>query len=585
MNRLATSLSSALFFVFTIFVYGPFTIYQGNIDEFSIPLRSILVFLLLPGLALFLILSLLGLSLSKKAHQVYASLLFALAVLVWLQGNFFVWKYGLLDGQGIDWSRGVWRGWVDGILWLVLLTVSCLFFRKVYKIAGFGSVAVTALLLASLVFTSIQKPEIWVAKNKSLKNMVPPREIFEFSLQQNVIHFILDGFQSDFFEEIVAENPVRYSGSLEGFTFFKETSGAFPTTYMSIPAILSGKIYKNNMAMHKFVVKAIRGRTIANRLHGLGYETDLVSDSLFARGTRAETWYKIAVPYGGTNREYLKSNSAVMLDLVLFRHVPHFLKKLIYNDERWLVQRLLGLENQNLRNRYFSHQAFLSDMIANMSVNRSVPVYKYIHLMTTHPPVVVDKECQYATDIPGTRENLKAQAKCGLDHFLEFLDKLREKGIYDSSLIILHADHGLGRPVKMKNQDTLPKEGWPVEEGGLAEIAGSAAALMAVKPPYSKGPMKTSRALVSLTDIAATITSLLNLGARTHGRSAYEVDENEVRERWFYFYHWRHENWRSTYFPRLDEFVIKGSLFDENSWRLNFTYYPPTGSKKRVSPR
>ena len=274
-----------------------------------------------------------------------------------------------------------------------------------------------------------------------------------------------------------------------------------------------------------------------------------------------------------------------MLDLVLFRHVPHFLKKFIYNDERWLVQRFLGPQTHNLGLRYFSHQAFLNDLIANMSVNRSEPVYKYIHLMTTHPPVVVDKNCQYAPGTPATRENIKTQAKCSLDRFLEFLDKLRSKGIYDSSLIVLHADHGLGIELKMRNRDDLGKEAWPVEGASLAEIAGSAAALMAIKPPYSKGPMKTSSAPVSLTDIPATINSLLNLDDQLDGRSAYEVGENEARERRFYFHHWRHENWQSTYFPRLDEFVVEGSLFDENSWRLNFTYYPPTGSKKRVSRR
>ena len=576
MNKLVTSFGADLLFVFIIFVHGPFTIYQGNIDEFSLPLLSILRTLLLPAVALLLILSLLGLALPKKAHQVYVSILFALDVLVWLQGNFLVWKYGLLDGQGISWSRGVWRGWVDGVLWVLLLTAACLFFRKVYRIVAFGSVAIASLLLASMIFASVQKPEIWGAKGKSVRNLIPPKKIFEFSTQQNVIHFILDGFQSDFFEEIVAENPGHYSGSLEGFTFFSETAGSFPTTYMSVPAFLSGRIYKNNIPMRQFVVRAIRSATIANRLHAQGYETDLVSDSLFARGAKAETWYRIAVPYGGALRQYLITNAAVMLDLVLFRHTPHFLKKLIYNNERWLVQRFLNGKIENLKLRYFSHQAFLSDLIAKMSVNRSAPVYKFVHLMTTHPPVVVGQECQYAPNIPGTRENLKIQAKCSLDHFLEFLDKLREKGIYDSSLIVVHADHGLGRAVKMRNEGNFSREGWPIEDVSLAEIAGSAAALMAIKPPYSKGPMKTSKALVSLTDIPATINSLLHLAGPIFGRSAYEVDENEVRKRWFYFYHWRHENWRSTYFPRLDEFVIKGSLFDENSWRLNFTYYPPT---------
>jgi hypothetical protein len=577
-NKLAASTAPAFLLVFVIFVYGPFTIYQGNIDEFSLPLTSFLGTFWLPALILFLLLSLCGLSLSIKAHQAYASLLFVFAVLLWLQGNFLVWKYGLLDGQGIDWSRRAWRGWIDGAVWVVLLALGCLFFRKVYRIIVFASVALTSLLLASLVFTSIQKPEVWAPKGRSTQRLIPPDRIFQFSSQQNVIHFILDGFQSDFFEEIVAENFDHYSTSLEGFTFFRDTAGSFPTTYMSVPAFLSGKIYKNNMPMRKFVNRAIRGRTIASRLQKRGYETDLVTPSLFSRGIRSSTWYYITIPYGGTMRQHVRSNSALMLDLVLFRHAPHFLKKFIYHDERWMVQRLLGLKDRRLSLRYFSHQAFLNDLIAGLSVNRSGPVYKYIHSMATHPPVVVDKECQYAPGTPATRENIKAQAKCSLDLFLKFLDRLRAAGIYDSSLIVLQADHGLGSAVKMKNPDAPAGEAWPFENASLAEVAGSAAALMAIKPPHSEGPMKISSAPVSLTDIPATISSLLNLQDHPDGRSAYEVGEDEVRERYFYYYHWLHENWQSTYFPRLDEFVVRGSLFDGNSWRLNSTYYPPKKS-------
>lgn len=580
MKKLLTSVSPAFFFIFSIFVYGPFVIYQGNIDEFSVPLGSILGTFILPALILFLVLSLLGLALSKKAHELYVSILFILGVLIWLQGNFLVWKYGLLDGQGIDWSKRAWRGWVDGIAWIVLLALTCLFFRKVYRIVAFGSVVITCLLLGSLAITSFQKPEIWARKGKSLERLIPPKEVFEFSSQQNIIHFILDGFRSDYFEEIVAGNMDHYSKSLEGFTFFKETSGLFPTTYMSVPAFLSGRIYKNNAPMREFVQRATRGRTVARSLHNQGYETDLISDLFFTKCYRFSTRYRIAIPYGGTIRQYLNTNSAFMLDLVLFRHVPHFLKKYIYNDERWLIQRQFGTKTSHLNLRYFSHQAFLNDLVKRLSVNRTKPVYKYIHLMTTHPPVLVDRECQYSQGIPGTQDNLKIQDKCSLDHFIEFLDELRSKGLYDSSLIVLQADHGLTSKVNMKNKDKLGKELSLIGEVSLSEIAGAAAALLAIKPPFSEGPLKISRAQVALTDIPETITSLLNLNKGFEGRSVYDVDENEVRERKFYFYNWRNENWQSTYFPRLDEFVIKGSLFDGNSWQWSRSYYPPTQSNR-----
>jgi hypothetical protein len=577
-KKVVTSLSPSLFFIFSIFVFGPYTIYQGNIDEFSVSFPSTLRFFLVPALVIFLVLSLTGLLLPKKAHQLYISVLFVLGLLVWLQGNFLVWKYGLLNGQGFDWSRNAWRGWVDGTLWIGLLSLALIFYRKVYKIVAFASIIITAALLVSLLFTSLQKPEIWTTAEKPALSSIPAEEIFEFSAQQNVIQFILDGFQSDIFEEIIAEDFDHYSRALEGFTFFKEATGSFPTTYMAVPAFLSGQIYKNDIPMDRFLRGVNRGKTIFNVLYDRGFETDIVCEGRFVQGARYSHHYQIAVPYGGTQQQNIKSNSALMLDLVLFRQAPHFLKKFIYNDERWLFQRLLTPKNYSLNLRYFSHQAFLRDMIKHLADKRNKPVYKYIHLMTTHFPIVVNKDCQYARGLPTTRENIKIQAKCGLDDFIEFLDQLRSKGIYDSSLIILQADHGVGQEIKMTNLDKPGDEVDSIKNRTLPEIAGSALPLLAIKPPHSRENLKTSGAQVSLTDIPATIDHLLQLDDNFTGRSVFEVNPNEVRERRFYYHEWQNKNWQSTYLPRLDEFVIKGSIFDRNSWRWNFTFYRPKRS-------
>jgi hypothetical protein len=579
MKKAATSLGPAVFLVFNLFAFAPTTIYQGNIDEFAIPLPSILVLFVLPALALLLVLSLIGLLLPEKPHRLYLSILFVLGVLVWLQGNFLVWKYGLFDGQGIDWSINAWRGWADGAMWAGLLILACLFYRRVFRIVAWGSAVITTVLLVSLLITSLQRPETWAAKEKSSRPLIPPEEIFEFSSQFNVIHFILDGFQSDIFSEIIAEGFDRYSAALVGFTFFEETMGSFPTTYMSIPAFLSGRVYKNNMPMRRFLDQVKRGKNLFNALYERGYETDIVTNPLFVRGARYSRQYQIAIPYGGTGQQNVRSNSALMLDLVLFRHAPHFLKKYVYNDQTWLIQRGFTPKNNTLNLAYFSHTAFLDDMIEHLSVKRDKPVYKYIHLMTPHAPMVVNKDCEYAGKIGLTRDNIKIQARCVLDHILKFLDRLRNRGLYDSSLIILQSDHGHGQKINMTNLESRGDGVNFVDNMSLPAIAGSALALVVIKPPQNKGDFRISRAQVSLTDIPATIGSLLNLDDKFNGRSVFEVDPDEVRERRFYYHEWRKGSWRKSYFPRLDEFVVTGSVFDRNSWRLGFTYYPPGRSK------
>lgn len=494
---------------------------------------------------------------------------------MWLQGNILVWKYGLLDGQGINWSNNVWRGWADVTLWAVLLIMAFLLYKQIYKIAGFASIILLSLLLVPLVSTSIQKPEIWEAKEEFQLPSIPPEEIFEFSSKQNIIHFILDEFQSDIFQDIISEDIDHYSTSLQGFTFFKENTGSFPTTYMSIPAFLSGQIYKNDIPMRRFVDNVIQGRTITNVMYDMGYEIDYVVGALFSKKSRYSNRYKITIPYGGTKQQHVKVISALMLDLALFRYTPHFLKRVIYNNQLWLMQRLLAPKNSNRRLRYFSHKAFLDDLINYMSVSRSKPVYKYIHLMTSKRPVVVNNECEYTENISSTRENIKIQQKCCLDHFIRFLNKLRMKGIYESSLIILQADHGQGKKIIMRNMNEQIDEVLSNVEVSLPKIAGSASALMAIKPPHNKGILKISKAQTTLTDIPATISAILNMNEKFEGRSVFEIDPNEVRERKFYYYKWQHENWQSNYFHRLDEFIIKGSVFDRSSWKLVFTYYPP----------
>ena len=103
------------------------------------------------------------------------------------------------------------------------------------------------------------------------------------------------------------------------------------------------------------------------------------------------------------------------MDLSLFRVAPHFLKPAVYNEQRWLLAPLLtsGKES-NLS--FFRHTRFLEGFAANLTADRAAPVYKYIHVMNTHRPMVVDLNCHYAGKVqPDTRDTLMMQSKCTLD--------------------------------------------------------------------------------------------------------------------------------------------------------------------------
>jgi hypothetical protein len=579
-KRTIFAIPPVLFFVLNLFLFVPFALYQGNIEEFDVAFKSVLIQFIFPAAALFLALIAFSLLFRQKYHQRFISNIFALGLLVWIQSNLLVWKYGLLTGQRIDWKKHIWSGWIDGLLWVVVLVLALILFKPFSKIAAFGSMLLILLQAISLVYTSIQKPAIWQSKAKWKEALEPPQEVFKFSAQQNVIQFVLDSFQSDFFREIINQEPERYGRALEGFTYFEEATGSFPSTQMAVPAILSGQIYKNDIPTHDFISQVNQGKTIGNVLFSHGYEVDLVVGDIYTKKASCSSHYSISVPYGVTKTLYEKTNAAQVLDLVLFRSAPQFLKKLIYHNELWLFQRLFSGTLKKMRFRLFSHRAFLDDLIQRMSLIRSRPVYKYIHLQTVHPPLVVNEHCELTKNIPVNRRNSIIQAKCALDQFIKFLDQLRAAGVYDSSLIILQADHGTVGKIKMTTKEKLPDDVPDRYLGDLPRIASLAVPLLAVKPPSSHGQLRVSQAEVELTDIPATICSFLKVNGIFSGRSVFEIDPNETRERKFYFYDWNTTNWDNEYFDYIDEFTIKGSAFHKSSWHYVLTYHSPNTSYK-----
>ena len=555
----------AILIVFNLFFYAPFNIYKGNIGEFGISLSSILGSFLIPSALLTIFLTGVGMVLRKEAHFRYVSTAFVLGVLIWLQGNILLWKYGLLDGQGIDWTRGLWRGWVDGALWLALLSLGCLLYDKMYRVVWRGSIALISLQVIFVFLSSFQNTEIWKGK-EVFSGASLPEKIREFSSRQNIIHIILDGFQSNVFQEIINDDLLHYQKSLEGFTFFKETTGSFPTTRMSIPAILSGKNYKNDISMSDFIKAVYEGDTITNAAYENGYEVDFIIAIGSLMRLQHSNLYMIPVPYNVNKKEYVQANSALMLDLVLLRAAPYLLKRYIYNNQLWFVQQLLE-ENEFEKTFFAAHTGFVEDLIGNLSANREKLVYKFIHLQATHPPFVVNGDCKYPGKVVATNmENAKKQGKCCLDQIIRFLDKLKNAGIYDSSLIILQADHGLGLSVELANMDKSR-----YEDRILSARVGSALPLLLVKPPHRKGALKISQAQVMLTDIPVTISSLMNLNGDFTGRSVFEVDPTISRERRYHHYEWRHEHWQADFFSHMDEYIIKGSVFDKDSWRSRVT--------------
>jgi arylsulfatase A-like enzyme len=147
------------------------------------------------------------------------------------------------------------------------------------------------------------------------------------------------------------------------------------------------------------------------------------------------------------------------------------------------------------------------------------------------------------------------QARCALRAAAHLLDRLQDARIYDNTIALVLADHGL-------NPDIYPA----AADGASAfrHLSGSANPLFLYKPLRSRGPMRKEPAVVSLIDVGATLC--VESSACT-ARFGVAVGRAPVtRSRRFNNYVWQHRFWRTLNVPDITPYEVRGPLGRPDSW-------------------
>jgi hypothetical protein len=456
-----------------------------------------------------------------------------------VQASFFGGGYGQLTGAPIDWSLFTVRGWVDLAGWGAMLALCLVFHRWISPRTIYAAPVLAAIILAGVMVTGVTTTD-----DSAAEEAVDPALLAKFSRTRNVLHVLLDGFQTGTFLEIVEEEGL--ADQFEGFTVFPENTGVAAYTAMSLPAIFSGRPYDGKETPAEYHHRKLREGGFHHRLHDEGYAVHLIP-KVPMDGEGYTLYAETPHTYGLDRAAGVRQQALFMLDLGLFRSSPHFLRRAIYNGGNWRLGSLAGETKKGLN----THQrAFFAAFIDRFEVVYEEPAYHFIHLLPPHDPFVTLSDGSDAGEIlPTNHENYRIEAWYTLKLFLELLQRLKNEGIYDDTLIVLHADHGMG--------DFGKRAG----DGRTLKIP-RAAALLAVKPLAAKGALKISDAPTTVADIPATIVSGLGLDHRYPGSSVFLLAEDESRTRIFNSYTLGTKS-RGV----ITRYQLDGSLYDPGAWR------------------
>ena len=563
-DRLKDVVAPALLVVLPLCLFGPFTIFSGNEAEFSASFWVLIRPVLLAGAAIALVLILIGVPLPQLLFRAYVALLFALGLVLWIQANFLVADYGAFTGAAIDWTLQSWRNPYEIAMWIAVPLLAVAGAKYVAPIAPFASAALVAVQAVALVAYAVRADSPTPARWQG-----PSETMFDLSTRQNVLHIVLDGFQSDLFDEILAEERQTLDRSMSGAVFFANHTGAFPTTITSIPAMLTGRVYRNERSLQAYTRDIFREGSLFKSLRAGGYRVDSVTEMHHDKDS-ATNYYRLPRPYV-SYEDYTQFTAWQLADLSLFRHAPHVLRPAIYNEQSWRLQTMFGPGDTRTRRHHPVNGAVVLNAFARrLRPATDEPLYKYIHVGIPHQPIAVNGDCEFTGIVRSTRESYKAQARCAVMRTAAVLDRLKEIGVYDNTFVVISSDHGIGFPAPQFASNR------PTPAGPLSRLAAKAMALLVVKPLNSHGPVRVSRAPSMITDIPATVLDGVSVPHALPGEPALKLAEGAARVRPWAMYDWEHEDWGQTYFDTLDILELRGSVLDGNNWTFTNTIYAPT---------
>ena len=185
---------------------------------------------------------------------------------------------------------------------------------------------------------------------------------------------------------------------------------------------------------HDFISE--NSTALFNLLHDQGYECSLYTTDMIMDSYLDEIFDNVKVV---RKRDNHKAIISVLLKQSAYRYVPYCVKPIF----QWTLDEAKSTyAYENAKQYYLNYEAYNYLTEQGLRINESVnKKFMYLHLEGAHSYPHNDEECNQV------EMSSVSQAACGagsLKMVGEYLEQLKKLGKYDSSTIIILADHGDG---------------------------------------------------------------------------------------------------------------------------------------------
>lgn len=504
-RRLKTAFLPCFLLSFMVCIWGSMEVFVSNAANFRFTFWEAFV----PLFALCLVSSAIGalfIAIFRKLpFRLLISLVFSVALLGYVQNVFLNLDLGLMEGEGVDWSLYSAHGKTNLIIWIaaliVLVPALTLCKKHTRRIVTAGSLVL--LLIQGLTFgiVSAQHLTSEAGSKNETAYVLSGNEQYKVSPNGNVIVIMLDYFSNDYIDSMLKQFPDALD-ALKDFTYYDNCDPTYIGTFPSVVHMLTGHAFDTTIPIEQWFREAWNSESAQyfyKTLAENGYEARFFDSSSSYFGIKYATPYFTNLIEQKRTVRYERLVDS-MLTLSLYRYAPHTLKQYV-EPSSYNLTASVTLSSDGIINSWNQNAFYNMLRRDRLQANETDKKYFIIEFLRgTHPPYQVNENA--AWDTSATLE------ECAAGYMLmvsEYINQLKDLGLYDDATIIITSDHG--------------------------DKENSMQVIYFIKEPHAtREEMAVNSAPISHKEFLGTV--LYNIGAEyPYGQTIYDFTEDDERER------------------------------------------------------
>lgn len=455
-NRIVYAAIVAVFLVFTVLVVAPYELVSGASGSLVLGLKDVWLPVAVAGFACAVCLALAASLLRGRVFDIALLVLFAVGLCAYVQVVAMNTALPSADGKAVDWGSFAGITALSAFVWLAVAAAVLALGHRRRLLARTGVAAASVFLVlvqavgvAGLFFAPVQDEGALGSTAAGEPIRVTQEGLFDVSDKSNVVVFVLDMFDTRQAQHLIEQHPESVAG-LGDFTLFTNVTGSMIPTRYAVPYLLTGETPYEGELFSQYLSARYERSSFLGTINQAGYSVGLYSDTLgleYASSAEVERVAAVTENLHEVRSPRIDNTGAVLAlwKCALYRDAPWLFKPLFwfYTDEvnnAMVVRDGEKPEDENSVYTIDDARYYQKLCERGLSVkSQGSGAFRFIHLLGAHYPYSMDENAQ---DVGVDNSTKDAQSLGALHIVEEYVQQLKDAGVYDATTIIVTADHG-----------------------------------------------------------------------------------------------------------------------------------------------